>query len=166
MTHWNKVNFSLTADLTQPTPPCPNLPQRVHTNHVYLQVEIRQKSLTCPSQLDGQSDVDSRRRNVPQREPWSKKPPSWAGGAQRSPPPICESTAGSSFFMVFENWERLRWLFENRVWSSQQHFFLLIFLVGGNNPSLHLSFDKNVPKTCELLETVPNSPKCLLSTAA
>lgn len=85
MTHWNKVNFSLTADLTQPTPPCPNLPRTVRTSHVYLQVEIRQKSLTCPSQLDGQSDVDSRRRNVPRESPGVRSPPAEPVEPSRAP---------------------------------------------------------------------------------
>ena len=110
---------------------CPNLPQKVNTGHV--PVEVRQRNLTCPSQPNGLSDTALREQ--PQLSRWSPA----------APPPACESKA-----------------FENSR-SSQKHVFLLPLPVGGNNPTLHLFFDKNFLLMCELPETASNSPRCLLS---
>lgn len=157
MTHWNKVNFSLTGDLTQHTTPCPNLPQIVQISHINLQVEISQTNLTCTSQLDGQRGATMQGEQCPEWEDpqLSRRSPS------EPPSELVRMRHEVASSMAVENWERLR-----RLWKQGlllRATLLLPLQVGGNNPNLQLFLDTNFPRACELLETVPNSPRCLLS---
>ena len=131
----------------------PNLPQKVNTRHI--PAEVRQRSLTCPSQPNCLSDMGLRTRSVPRESPGVRSPPQLSRWSPAAPPPGCESKA-------FENREITMAL--KTVWSSQSHMsFCCLFRLEENNPTLHLFFDKNFLQMCELFETASNSPRCLLS---
>lgn len=151
MTLWNKVNFSLTGDLI-----CPKVPQRIQTNHIYLQVEISQMNLTCPSQWDGQRVTAVQGEKCPEKLSRTPMEPLELIRAHLT---ACECRAGRSLFHGC--WKPTKIEMALQIASgSPRNTSVASPTLEETMQVCNCSLTRISP--CELLETVSNSLRCLL----